>query len=150
MILKLSDYVQKMNAILCDESKFQRLGTVEMHDSTLQQERALQAFLLRAHKDGHIAKKTYDRIRPVGSSRPRMYGLPKLHKEGVPLRPILSMVNAPQHEMAKWLGEVLRPVVAKYGKRMLKDSFEFFAVITCRSWKERLMLTTASCVPSIL
>ena len=125
VILKLSDYVQKMNAILCDESKFQRLGSVETHDSTLQQERALQAFLLRAHKDGHIAKETYDRIRPVGSSRPRMYGLPKLHKEGVPLRPILSMVNAPQHEMAKWLGEVLRPVVAKYGKRMLKDSFEF-------------------------
>ena len=54
-----------------------------------------------------------------------MYGLPKLHKDGVPLRPILSMVNAPQQEMAKWLGELLRPVVVKYGARTLKDTFEF-------------------------
>ena len=43
-----------------------------------------------------------------------MFGLPKTHKEEVPLRPILSMVNAPLHAMARWLTEVLQPVVDKY------------------------------------
>ena len=54
-----------------------------------------------------------------------MYGLPKIHKPDVPLRPILSMVNAPQHAMAGWLTEVLRPVLEKYSERTIRDSFHF-------------------------
>lgn len=54
-----------------------------------------------------------------------MYGLPKIHKDGAPLRPVLSMINAPQHEMVKWLMEILQPVLAKYSNHMIKDSFEF-------------------------
>ena len=125
VVMGQSDYVNKMDKILSDEKKFVKLGSVEESDTTLLQERALQAFLLRAHKDGHISRDIYERVRPVGATCPRMYGLPKLHKEGVPLRPILSMVRAPQHELAKWLAEIFHPVVAKYGGRALKDSFEF-------------------------
>ena len=58
-----------------------------------------------------------------------MYGLPKLHKAGIPIGPILSMVNAPQYQMAKWLAKLLQSVVAKFGSRVLKDSFEFCEVI---------------------
>ena len=131
VIMNRAEYVDKMNVILADDSKFERLGGTETHDHTLQQERALQAFLLRAVNAGHIRRDVYDRIRPVGSTRPRMYGIPKLHKAGVPLRPILSMTNAPQHEMAKWLAEVLRPVVNKYSRHTIKDTFEF-----CRNIEE--------------
>ena len=76
----------------------------------------LQAFLFRAVNAGYIRRDMYDRIRPAGSTRPRMYGIPKLHNAGVPLRPILSMTNAPQHELAKWLAEVLQTVVNKYSR----------------------------------
>ena len=51
-------------------------------------------------------------------------GLPKLHKPGMPL-PILSMVNMPQHEMAKCLAEILKPVVDRYSKHTVKDMFKF-------------------------
>ena len=95
------------------------------HVDTLLRERALQAFLLRYHKARYIFEGVYNRIRPVGASRPRMYGLPKIHKSGAPLRPILSMTNAPQHELAKWLAELLQPVVCKYGMHTVKDTFEF-------------------------
>ena len=81
--------------------------------------------MLRAYKNGHISREVYERIRPVGSTRPRMYGLPKTHKTGVPLRPILSMVNAPQHAMAGWLAEILQPVLEKFSHHVVKDSFEF-------------------------
>ena len=33
-----------------------------------------------------------DLIRPVGSIHPHLYALPKTHKNGVPLRPILSII----------------------------------------------------------
>ena len=129
VLLSRDDYVQKMETILSDLTKFCRIGKVEEHDRTVQQERALQAFLLRAKNNKHLSKDVYERIRPVGASRPRMYGVPKLHKKGTPLRPILSMVNAPQHAMAKWLTEVLRPVVDKYSQHTIKDSFEFCNIL---------------------
>ena len=72
-----------------------------MCDHTLQQEQALRAFPVKARKKKDLPKDVYDRIRPVGSCRPPMYGLPKLHKAGIPMRPIISMVNAPQYQMAK-------------------------------------------------
>ena len=54
-----------------------------------------------------------------------MYGVPKLHKDGVPLRPILSMVNSPHHPLAKWLATVLKPVVDLYSVHTVKDTFDF-------------------------
>ena len=42
------------------------------------------------------------------------------------LRPILSMTNAPQHEVAKWLAEQLKAVVKKILQLLhVKDTFEF-------------------------
>ena len=103
VLLNKEDYVDKIKSILKDHSKFEHIGDADLNDRILQQERALQAFLLRACKNKYLPESVYDRIRPVGSTRPRMYGLPKLHKEYIPMRPILSMINAPQDEMAKWL-----------------------------------------------
>ena len=129
VILDKDDYVEKMADILSQTDKFECLGDVETNDKTILRERALQAFLLRYRKAGFISQEVYDRIRPVGCSRPRMYGLPKTHKPLVPLRPILSMTNAPQHELAKWLAEVLHPVVMKYSEHTVKNIFEFCANI---------------------
>ena len=94
---------------------------------TVQHERALKAFLLRATKAGDLLRPVYDRIRPVGTTRPRMYGVPKVHKTGEPLRPILSMIKSPQHERAKWLAEVLSPVVKLYSQHTVVDTFQFCA-----------------------
>ena len=80
---------------------------------------------MRAYKSKHLTKDVYNRIRPVGSTRPRMYGVPKIHKADIPLRPILSMINSPQHELAKLLTEILQPVVNKYSTFTVKDTFEF-------------------------
>ena len=52
-------------------------------------------------KQKEITEEVHTCIRPTGSQRPRLYGLPKTHKDGVSLRPILSMVNSAQHELAK-------------------------------------------------
>ena len=54
-----------------------------------------------------------------------MYGLPKIHKENIPLRPILSMVNSAQHKLAKFLNMTLEPVLKYFSEYSLKDSFTF-------------------------
>ena len=55
-----------------------------------------------------------------------MYGLLKLHKKGVPLRPILSMVNSAQHKLAKFVNDQLCPVLEHFSSYILKGSFSSF------------------------
>ena len=42
---------------------------------------------------------------------PRFYGLPKIHKTGIPLRPIFSFVNSPSYAVSSYLAKILSPVV---------------------------------------
>ena len=125
VVMDRMEYQAKMSEILEDTSKFQCIGDSELFDKTLQQERALQAYLLRAKKGNKIRKDVYDRIRPVGATCPVMYGVPKIHRPGNALRPILSMINAPQHELAKWLAELLKPVLEKFSEFNVKDTYDF-------------------------
>ena len=57
-----------------------------------------------------------------------MYGLPKIYKPGIPLCPFLSMCHSVQHSLAKWLVEVLNPVLELYSGFCVKDSFTFSSV----------------------
>ena len=58
-----------------------------------------------------------------------MYGLPKIHKSDIPLRPILSMCHSAQHSLAKRLVEVLNSVLEFYSGCCVKDSFTFSSII---------------------
>ena len=51
-----TDYVKKMKAIVLDKTKFVEIGDAKDHDKTLQHERSLQAFLLRAKNSGDLSK----------------------------------------------------------------------------------------------
>ena len=52
-----------------------------------------------------------------------MYGLPKVHKSGLPLRPILSTVNSYNYCLSKYLVYLLKPFTV--GSFSVKDSFTF-------------------------
>ena len=39
-----------------------------------------------------------------------LYGLPKIHKHGIPLRPILSAIKYHSYSLAKFLVSLLRPL----------------------------------------
>ena len=113
---------------LGDTNKFLKLGDLSF-DDTQRTENKLQKHFLELFKSKLISKEIYEFIRPVGSQRPRMYGLPKIHKSGIPLQPILSMCHSAQHSLAKWLVEVLNPVLEFYSVCCVKDSFTFSPII---------------------
>ena len=125
VLMTRQDYISKMMTILQDESKFVRLGPCQDFDRTLKIEQNLQCYLKQLVDSKEIVEETYAQLRPVGSARPRLYGLPKTHKPGVPLRPILSMTSSPQYAISQWLSNMLKPVVKYYGKYCVKDSFTF-------------------------
>ena len=73
----------------------------------------------------------YKRLNPSGS-RPRLYGLPKIHKEGVPLRPIVSNIGAPTYQLSKYLAGILGLFTGNT-KHHVKNSFQF--IQTLKSFK---------------
>ena len=49
----------------------------------------------------------YDNLKPVGSQPPRLYGLAKVHKNDVPMRPVLSMPGSAYYKIANQVAEWL-------------------------------------------
>ena len=58
-----------------------------------------------------------------------MYKLPKIHKKNTPLCPILFMTGSAQHELAKYLSFILKPVLNLYSINCVKESFIFAQTI---------------------
>jgi hypothetical protein len=56
------------------------------------------------------------------------YGLPKLHKQPVSLRPIVASHSAPLSTMSKWLSQVLLPCVSRLDS-FLRDSYDLTAIL---------------------
>ena len=61
-------------------------------------------YLLRKLKNsGVISNTTYRSLLPTGSRPGLLYGLPKVHKQSVPLRPIISAIGTFSYKVAKHL-----------------------------------------------
>ena len=60
-----------------------------------------------------IDEKTYKKMYPTGTSGPKFYGLPKIHKKEIPLRPIVSSTGTVMYGVAKELSRILKPLVGK-------------------------------------
>ena len=56
-----------------------------------------QVFMHVFHISIIITTDIYNRIRPTGSNPGRIYGLPKLHRNDIPLRPIISGIGSYSH-----------------------------------------------------
>ncbi|KAG8236617.1 hypothetical protein J437_LFUL012809 [Ladona fulva] len=76
-----------------------------------------------------LPEETIKSLRPQAPVPPRLYGLPKIHKEGVPLRPIVSAINSPNYLLARYLAKLLTPHVGK-SIRHVKNSAEFVKTIS--------------------
>ena len=80
----------------------------EKHPVLKEEEKIING--LKEHLDnGKIDETLYDKLKPMGS-QPARYGLAKVHKNDVPMRPVLSMPGSAYHKIAtqvtKWLSVV--------------------------------------------
>ena len=61
--------------------------------------------------EGGLKEEVVKRLYPTGAGSPKFYGLPKLHKAGIPLRPIISSIGTVTYNTAKELARILKPLV---------------------------------------
>ena len=79
VVLDKHDYDKKMENILRDSTKFQRLNDDPVK-LTLQRENQLKSFLRTVKKSESILQAAYDQLLLTGSRISILYGLPKIHK----------------------------------------------------------------------
>ncbi|XP_046395470.1 uncharacterized protein LOC124162815 [Ischnura elegans] len=68
------------------------------------------------------------RITPQDPKTPVIYGLPKIHKEGTPLRPIISAIDSPTYQLARYIATSLQLDVEK-ANSYAKNSTHFLDLI---------------------
>ena len=83
------------------------------NDPTNKLKNRLITLLKKIKTEGGLSEATYKRLYPTGAGSPKFYGLPKVHKQGTPLRPIVSSIGPATYNTAKELSRILKPLVGR-------------------------------------
>ena len=110
-------------------------------DPTSTQEGKLSRRLKRMEKYGEITEALYHRLRLSGSQPPRIYGLPKIHKPEVPLRPTVSCIGGPSNNLSKHIPSLVSPLAGQTDLHV-KNSKHFVEVMAGLRVEEDKMLVS--------
>ena len=119
VLMSTEDYRRKITDILQDQA-YRKLP----RDPT----DAITRKTLTLIKNSGLSEDVTRGLRPPAPAPPRLYGLPKIHKENVPLRPIVSAIGSPTYELAKFLARVLSQHVG-HCEHHIKNSSEFVKIL---------------------
>nr|VZI16658.1 unnamed protein product [Spirometra erinaceieuropaei] len=104
VVLDRTDYDQKAKSLLEDRQSYVPCESNPMKTLT----REMNATLLAMENSGAISPIDRRMARAQETALARFYGFPKVHKEGAPLRPIVSLKGTPTYGLAKWLFQRLK------------------------------------------
>ena len=108
VVMDKEDYVQKAKELL-DQPTYRTIT----NDPTTKYKNKLVNLLKAIKTKGEIDEALYRRLYPTGAGSPKFYGLPKIHKEEMPLRSIVSSIGAASYETSKELANILKQLVGK-------------------------------------
>ena len=72
---------------------------------TLKVEKDINNTLLKAKKQELLIAKNYSKLRTTEAQLARLYGLAKVHKNEIPLRPVLLIPGSSYHKLNKFLNQ---------------------------------------------
>ena len=124
VVLNKSDYEDKINGILSDTKTYEPLKK----DPTTTIKNKLINILKPWKKEGSISKPLCRQLYPTTDQAPKFYGLPKIHKPEMPLRPIVSGIGSITEGCAKHLSKVLNAVKGK-NEHAIRNSIDFVSKI---------------------
>jgi hypothetical protein len=124
VVMDRQDYQSKMKTLVeCGPYRVVRKDPGKVYRKSLYDK------LRGAHSSGRLSKQLLLRLCPTYFQTPHLFGLPKIHKPGIPLRPIVSQFSSLFSGVSRYLADVLKPFVAD------SDSF----VLNSVDLKEKLL-----------
>ena len=109
VVMDKEDYIKKSEDLL-HQTAHKELTA----DPTTKYKNRLISLLKTIKAERGINNTTYKRLYPTGAGSLKYYGLPKIHKTGVLLRPIISSWGSATYETAKELAKILKPLGGRY------------------------------------
>ena len=122
VIINKEEYTNKINEILNDENKFKIINE-DITKLVHKLEGKVNRFLKGIKNANIISNEEYNQLTPTGTTPGILYGLPKVHKENYPMRPILSAINTHTYNMSKFI----IPLISNWSRNeyTINDSFSF-------------------------
>ena len=137
VVLDKKDYLNKINNILSDSTKFIKLQKDPTNNLKIKANKLIST--------NNAAQNMLKLSKIVGDYQPGyIYGNVKTHKNNNPLRPIISQVLTPTYNLAKTLNNIITPYVP--GAYMLESTNQFIDLLNS---SECLGLTASLDVESL-
>ena len=122
VLMNKEDYIDKMMTILDDSTKFRKIGGDIFYNVVRLEDKINR--ILRSIKD-KIGSAVFSSLYASGTSPGVLYGLPKIHKQNNPLRPIISSINTAAYKIAKFLIPMITPFTNN--QYTIGNSYNFIA-----------------------
>ncbi|MCP3663993.1 MAG: GIY-YIG nuclease family protein, partial [Gammaproteobacteria bacterium] len=119
--MKRDTYEDKCRLLLDDTRNYQLLP----FDPSAVYQEEINSYLQTAKNSGLISQKVYDSLLTSGSKPARFYGIPKVHKNGTPLRPIAGANGTATERISWYLHQILQPLVENHIPAFLRDTTHF-------------------------
>lgn len=132
---KLEDYQKKSQEYMEKTQAYQCLDNVNPLPDLIQR---TNKYLLDLRLAKWITQKQYEllSIKPTEVELAHLYYLPKAHKIGTPLRPIISSLKHPTTKISKYLDDLLRPLFNRMAQQTSVESgFELLKQL--HFWSEK-------------
>ena len=124
VIMDKEEYLEKAKALLEDQRTYKALKS----DPTIRIKSKMIKLLKKIKSEGGIDEIQYKKMYPTGAVPPTFYGLPKVHKSGIPLRLVVSSRGSISYEVAKALARILKPLVGS-SPHHIKNTGDFIEQI---------------------
>ncbi|KAI8487041.1 hypothetical protein Bbelb_353010, partial [Branchiostoma belcheri] len=109
VVLDREQYGREVQDLLGDKDTYTPLK----RDPTNKFKGKISTTLKKLQTEGVLDRATYLKLNPTTEQPPAFYGLPKIHKQTVPLRPIVPKIGSVTYELAGFLAKILGPLVGK-------------------------------------
>lgn len=112
------DYKQKTDDLILNNETY-----TEIADPTSRYMKSNRELFKQLYQKRSIDYRTKMLLSTYKAVPPRIYFLPKYHKDGMPLRPIVSTTNTVTYELSKYLAQILAKVPKS--EYHVRNSYEF-------------------------
>jgi peptide-methionine (R)-S-oxide reductase len=109
VLMTKTQYLEKANALLQDRRHYRKIPS----DMTNTYNKQITEYIKEQQERGHITKEIAQYLITKSPRTPIFYILPKIHKTGIPGRPIVSAINSHTDKLSRFVDNIIRPLVPK-------------------------------------
>lgn len=118
VVIKKEDFHKKTSELLSDVSTYKVLSK----DPTISIQNRNNKIIDLYFKQKILSQATAKKLKTNSAIPPKIYFLPKVHKPGAPLRPIVSFIGSPLYQTSQFVAEILKHGFIKDQKHV-RNSF---------------------------